>query len=324
MPATVKLIKDERIPLCTGGTSELIYLGEALRHSSSRCISVRCTCGTHFECSLRDVRQGKTTRCWGCRSEAISKRCIKDLTGQSFGRLRILYRDGHQGKRITYTCVCICGTVMLGVVGNSIKSGNTCSCGCYQKERVTETLGSNWKSDDIIGHFKIIQRVENTKHKKQKYKVLNIQTGRTSCMTAGQIKSSSTALGYFTILLRQRISKALHNKKIRKTKSVLKGLPWTPQYILSCIGPKPIGDFHLDHICPISLGKTEEEVLLLNNPINLRWIHQNENQRKHAKWTEEGARIHRQLLGREWKYVERLDERMDRIESVCDRRHEVK
>lgn len=57
-----------------------------------------------------------------------------DLTGKRFGRLIVDHKAGHRGKDVTWLCKCDCGSV-VEVAGASLRSGNTKSCGCYQRER---------------------------------------------------------------------------------------------------------------------------------------------------------------------------------------------
>ena len=53
-----------------------------------------------------------------------------DLTGQRFGRLTVLRRDGvATAGNAAWTCACDCGNVTR-VMGTSLRSGNTRSCGC--------------------------------------------------------------------------------------------------------------------------------------------------------------------------------------------------
>lgn len=65
-----------------------------------------------------------------------------DLAGKRFGRLTVIgfagierSRDGHSHS--TWNCKCDCGTIKKLPTGNLI-SGNTKSCGCYQKDRVRD------------------------------------------------------------------------------------------------------------------------------------------------------------------------------------------
>jgi hypothetical protein len=67
------------------------------------------------------------------------------------------------------------------------------------------------------------------------------------------------------------------------------------------LGPKPEGDYHLDHICCCAQARNEEELIKLQNYTNLRWMSAKENLSKGDNWTEEGAALCLKLLGREWK-----------------------
>ena len=58
---------------------------------------------------------------------------IKDMTGMKFGKLTVISLD-HKDKRgeCKWLCRCDCGNEKI-VSGNKLRSGNTKSCGCYQK-----------------------------------------------------------------------------------------------------------------------------------------------------------------------------------------------
>lgn len=57
-----------------------------------------------------------------------------DLTGQRFGRLTVLKFDRQDSfRQYMWICKCDCGNV-TSVRGYSLRSGNTQSCGCIQKE----------------------------------------------------------------------------------------------------------------------------------------------------------------------------------------------
>lgn len=65
-----------------------------------------------------------------------------DLTGQKFGRLTVLkraenYISPNGGKRAQWLCKCECGKEVV-VLGNNLRKGLTRSCGCFQKERLSE------------------------------------------------------------------------------------------------------------------------------------------------------------------------------------------
>jgi hypothetical protein len=62
--------------------------------------------------------------------------------GQVFGRLRVIERAGtDQNKKVVWLCSCECGKE-LSVPSGSLVTGNTTSCGCYLKERITKHGGT--------------------------------------------------------------------------------------------------------------------------------------------------------------------------------------
>lgn len=72
-----------------------------------------------------------------------------DMTGKKIGRLTVLKRDeskprGH-GYRVSWICKCDCGNI-VSVEGTNLRQGNTKSCGCLQKETI-----SNIRKLDITG-----------------------------------------------------------------------------------------------------------------------------------------------------------------------------
>ena len=59
----------------------------------------------------------------------------KDLTGQRFGRLTVLYEAEERSNagKVRWVCQCDCGK-QTTVVGAGLTSGHTQSCGCYHSE----------------------------------------------------------------------------------------------------------------------------------------------------------------------------------------------
>lgn len=59
---------------------------------------------------------------------------VIDITGQKFGRLAVLGFDKKDDfRQYMWLCKCDCGNV-VSVRGYSLRSGNTQSCGCLQKD----------------------------------------------------------------------------------------------------------------------------------------------------------------------------------------------
>ena len=62
---------------------------------------------------------------------------LKDLTGKRFGKLLVMKLAGKLNNRAAWLCKCDCGNLVI-VRGNSLKSGDTKSCGCLLKEKSTQ------------------------------------------------------------------------------------------------------------------------------------------------------------------------------------------
>lgn len=62
-----------------------------------------------------------------------------NMVGSIFGRLQVIQEVTERNKRghIMYECLCSCGKHVI-ILGASLRSGSTQSCGCLQKERATK------------------------------------------------------------------------------------------------------------------------------------------------------------------------------------------
>lgn len=68
---------------------------------------------------------------------------FKDLTGQKFGRLTVLYKlHNYHKKEIYWLCICDCGNI-TETRGSTLRNESAKSCGCYMKEIVTKHGKSN-------------------------------------------------------------------------------------------------------------------------------------------------------------------------------------
>lgn len=86
---------------------------------------------------------------------------MKDITGMKFGRLTVL-RLSHKDKRqeCHWLCKCECGNEKT-VSGNKLRSGNTKSCGCMQKE----FLDGRLRRKHGLTNTKLYATWENMKHR---------------------------------------------------------------------------------------------------------------------------------------------------------------
>jgi len=98
-----------------------------------------------------------------------------DLTGRRFGRLVVLHDTGERKNgEVVWHCLCDCGNE-VDVRSNSLASGYTTSCGCYQRERVAEAntvhgMAQRGKQHPMYNTWaRMIQRCENPNNKPYKY-----------------------------------------------------------------------------------------------------------------------------------------------------------
>ena len=64
---------------------------------------------------------------------------IKNEIGNTYGYLTVIERaPNNKDGRAMWKCKCKCGNEVI-ISGKHLRSGNTKSCGCYQKERATQS-----------------------------------------------------------------------------------------------------------------------------------------------------------------------------------------
>lgn len=98
-----------------------------------------CSCGSVCSVTLKNLRSGNTRSC-GCSHRNIGKRSAKDMTGLRFGCLIVLARAGTSKARTAmWLCKCDCGNTCT-VSGSYLRRGDTHSCGCMQKELISQHL----------------------------------------------------------------------------------------------------------------------------------------------------------------------------------------
>ena len=103
----------------------------------------QCDCGKQKIIRGDSLRNGRTLSCGCLRAELASQRNVKDLVGKTFGKLTVIGRSKNKSnnRNVIWTCKCECGNI-VDVIGGSLTSGNTTSCGCKRKETIHEVLGS--------------------------------------------------------------------------------------------------------------------------------------------------------------------------------------
>lgn len=135
---------------------------------------------------------------------------IKDLTGQRFGRLKVIKyspevsKEKGQGIRF-WECECDCGNITY-VPTRSLNNGNTRSCGCLEYENRLKNCqkGIEYVNKDLTGQkFELLTVIrqatsEETAHRQRKHKVKywycqcecgNFHIVCTSDLTGGKVSS---------------------------------------------------------------------------------------------------------------------------------------
>ena len=123
---------------------------------------------------------------------------FQDLTGQTFGRLVVLERgETHiqpSGKKRTmWLCLCSCGNKKL-IEATALKTGDTLSCGCYQKELMT-LLNFKDISGQRFGRLVALERGEDYISPKNEHLVQWIckcDCGNITTVVRGSLTSGST------------------------------------------------------------------------------------------------------------------------------------
>lgn len=117
-----------------GRLSVLFYAGKKSgKYSLWHC---RCECGRERTIVSSQLTLGQTTECFYCAKHKPHTKphpLLEDLTGQTFGRLKVLSLERHRKlpkpARSYFLCECSCGEKTI-VRGDQLKDGTTSSCGC--------------------------------------------------------------------------------------------------------------------------------------------------------------------------------------------------
>lgn len=89
---------------------------------------------------------------------------VKDLTGQTFGRLTVLARAENHGGRVKWCCKCECGN-QKAVKAANLLAGCTNSCGCLAIEaKRARALDNMSKSPEKQAWYKMLRRCHDSEH----------------------------------------------------------------------------------------------------------------------------------------------------------------
>jgi hypothetical protein len=130
-----------------------------------------CDCGKSKEIRSNHLTMGATNSCGCLQKEMRGKSSEKNLVGERFGRLVVLERlPLYSGKRTFYKCLCDCDNTK-NIVGTSLISGITKSCGCYHIELLQKaSISHNMTgSKELKAWYHMHERCYIPSNKKFKY-----------------------------------------------------------------------------------------------------------------------------------------------------------
>ncbi|MCK5788820.1 MAG: hypothetical protein KAH32_07465, partial [Chlamydiia bacterium] len=119
-----------------------------------------CDCGAEVRVRGGSLTSGQTKSCGCLRLERLHEATFRDLTGLVFGRLTVIALAGkNKHKHTLWQCLCECGSKVV-VEGQSLITGRTTSCGCYQKERL-HTRNFKDLTGQRFGRLIVLSRAED-------------------------------------------------------------------------------------------------------------------------------------------------------------------
>ena len=119
--------------------NKLTPLYRTFNYNNVTCWKCKCDCGKEVIVAASHLLNGNTKSCGCLNQERINER-VNDLTGQTFNRLTVLYRNGSTNAgNAKWHCRCSCGKE-IDVSGAHLLNGNTKSCGCLKEENINKMI----------------------------------------------------------------------------------------------------------------------------------------------------------------------------------------
>lgn len=203
------------------GRLTVIERSSTLRANKKAYWVCECECGNRVEVVGVDLRAGKTQSCGCLQKERTSQTSKAQLQGQRFGRLLVLEEAGRtDNQNVLWKCKCDCGNETI-VMATSLLQGKTQSCGCYNKERISET-----SRKDITGQrFGKLVAIEPTELRTKEQKVIwkcqcdcgAITTVAIDALTGGRTKSCGCTKSFGEELIAKLLTLNQMNFKKEKT-----------------------------------------------------------------------------------------------------------
>lgn len=240
MPAAIDL---------TGQRYGRLVAVSLVENTSPRRWLFSCDCGTVKALNPAMVRQGTTKSCGCLRKAATAKKRFINRIGERHGRVVVVecLADRSKHGHTQWKCLCDCGNYNV-----TTTPAKTKSCGCLQRESI-RALGKSSKQENPVSRTPEYRKINRAKRRERPEQAMAERVSRLLCWalaSVGAIKRSATfdLLGYTPSDLVRHIEANFAD-----------GMSWDNRR-----------DWHIDHIRPISLAKSEADVIALNQLQNLR------------------------------------------------------
>lgn len=274
-------------------------------------VNARCVCGNEKAYVLRDIQSGNTKSCGCSKISARVEKCREDaktLIGSVFGKLTILsVVDKTEGKTEVF-CRCSCGTEGQFKL-NTLKTGNTTSCGCAKTEMLNNQAHIN--VDASIG--KLYGRLEilsfdsaktgkswvNCKCKCGQEKSIplgDIKLGKIQSCGCLRPKYANESIRQLAGNLTRLVSGSFQRNLIKKSANTVEIMgisrlnfiehlksqfePWMNEENHGHSTETAQRTWSIDHIIPSSYAQSLEDLLYINHYTNLRPLCSIENVKK--------------------------------------------
>jgi hypothetical protein len=99
-----------------------------------------CECGNEKVVESYNLTRGSVKSCGCLKKEMIHDKMFIDMTGQRFNRLFVESLAYQKDGKYYWNVVCDCGTKKV-IAGYKLRTKNTQSCGCLQKENRLQPFG---------------------------------------------------------------------------------------------------------------------------------------------------------------------------------------
>lgn len=182
------------------GRLTVLYLSENKTKSRGRKWVCQCECGTIKEVAQQALISGTVVSCGCYNREQVSKRGLKDLTGQAFGRWKVISRAEppiyiKNNSGVWWLCECTCEKHTRKIIkSQSLISGKSKSCGCLHKETVGK-LNFTDLTGKRFGRLTVIKQSnapETNKNKSATYWLCRCDCGSEVVVIAANLNNGHT------------------------------------------------------------------------------------------------------------------------------------